>query len=427
MIAERLLTQVLRHKIKTLLQLEWKKIPFLPAPVTDNQYMLYVHVPFCEVLCPYCSFNRFPFNEDSAHIYFERLRQEMQMVAKLGYKFNSMYIGGGTPTMLIDELISTIDMGRELFGLADVSCETNPNHLTSKVVGKLIGKVQRLSVGVQSFDDGLLKQIARYDRFGCGEAILERIRDFSGEFSTFNIDLIFNFPSQTEDIIRRDAEMVIASGANQVSCYPLMTASSVSQSINKEIGKVDYWREERFYRILSNTLADAFRPSSAWTFSRKGGKMIDEYIAEFEEYVGIGSGSFSYLGGCLFVNTFSLQQYDHMIGSGLMSVAAQRQFSVQDRMRYRFMMDLFGLSLDRQHFKNDFGVPVELGLWAETAFMGLSGAFDTTDAKRMQLTPRGRYLEVVMMREFFSALDNVREQARMALDEDEKKQLAFGR
>jgi hypothetical protein len=69
------------------------------------------------LLCPYCSFNRFPYREDAAHAYFRALREEMRMVADRGYRFSAMYVGGGTPTVRVDELVATIDLARQLFGV----------------------------------------------------------------------------------------------------------------------------------------------------------------------------------------------------------------------------------------------------------------------------------------------------------------------
>ena len=146
--------------------------------------------------------------------------------------------------------------------------------------------------------------------------------------------------------------------------------------------------------------------------------MIDEYIANYEEYVGIGSGAFSYLDGTLYVNTFSLREYNERISSGLMSVFQKRSFKKHEQMRYRFMMDLFGFKLDKRRFRDSFGVSVGRGLWLETVFMRLAGAFDINNDV-ITLTPRGRYLLIVMMREFFSALNNVREQARNVLAPEE--------
>ena len=91
------------------------------------------------------------------------------MVKRQGYDFESMYVGGGTPTILPDELAQTIDLARSLFGIREVSCETNPNHLTPEIVDIWGSRIQRMSVGVQSFDDELLRKVNRFERFGSGE------------------------------------------------------------------------------------------------------------------------------------------------------------------------------------------------------------------------------------------------------------------
>ena len=175
MLSERMLTAVVRQCTKQYLKLEPTTDRHVPAPVPGQRYMLYLHVPFCERLCPYCSFNRFPFAEERAMPYFANLRKEMLMLKDLGYDFDSVYVGGGTPTIMIDELCDTIDLARETFSIKEVSSETNPNHLIPAYLDKLQGRVQRLSVGVQSFDDGLLKQMDRYEKYGSGAEILERI------------------------------------------------------------------------------------------------------------------------------------------------------------------------------------------------------------------------------------------------------------
>ena len=410
-----------------------------------------MHVPFCERLCPYCSFNRFPFAEDRARPYFANLRKEMLMLKELGYDFDSVYIGGGTPTIMLDELCETIDLARDTFSIKEVSSETNPNHLIPSYLEKLKGRVQRLSVGVQSFDDGLLKQMDRYDKYGCGQEILERIQEASPYFTSMNADMIFNFPAQTEDILISDIERVIESGASQTTFYPLMASPSVEKSLARTVGKVDYAREQRFYEIICELLTGElpgvevgeagaegahgerglFEHGSAWTFNRRNTSaagddaMIDEYVVDYEEYPAIGSGGITYLGSSLYVNTFSVRDYNAAVESGRMSMMGKTTFSKRNRMRYRFMMQLFGLRLDKRQFKRDFGCSVEAGLPAEMAFMTASGAFATNNADELTLTPKGRYLMVVMMRQFFIGVNNLRDQARAALT-GEERELIFG-
>ena len=114
MLAERLLSRAVSLTQGGYFADTPRPVPSLPGPEAGKQYLLYAHVPFCERLCPYCSFNRFPFAEDPARKYFKSLREQMRMVADLGYSFDSLYIGGGTPTILVDELCETIDLAREL-------------------------------------------------------------------------------------------------------------------------------------------------------------------------------------------------------------------------------------------------------------------------------------------------------------------------
>jgi coproporphyrinogen III oxidase-like Fe-S oxidoreductase len=420
MIAERVLTSFLKRIANRFIALERMDVASLPVASPEKKYTLYAHIPFCEVLCPYCSFNRFIYKEDLAQAYFRNLRTEIEMVANLGYDFHSMYIGGGTPTIRLDELIKTIDLAKRLFSIQEVSCETNPNHLTPRFAELAEGRIQRLSVGVQSFDAGLLKQMLRYEKYGSGEEMLRRLQATAPLFPTLNIDLIFNLPSQTSEILRRDIEIIKSSGVNQVSYYPLMTAPSVERSLESTMGKPSHTREHEYYRLIVDELSSHFNLTSAWTFSLRKSSMIDEYIVNNDEYVGVGSGSFSYLDGNLYVNTFSLREYEQRITSGMSSVMAKRSYRLHEQMRYRFLMDLFGLRLDKQRFKRDFGISVERGLWTEMMFMQINGAFETNNREEITLTPKGRYLLVAMMREFFSNLNRVRDQARESLAPEER-------
>ena len=354
-----------------------------------DEISLYVGIPFCPTRCAYCSFVSASVEKSFGLMepYLASLEQEItdaaRMVAETGLRIKSFYMGGGTPTIMIDELCETIDMARDTFSIGDVSSETNPNHLIPSYLDKLQGRVQRLSVGVQSFDNDLLKQMDRYDKYGSGAEILERIGEASPYFTSLNVDMIFNFPAQTEDILINDIERVVESGTSQTTFYPLMASPSGEDA------------------------------------------MIDEYVVDYEEYPAIGSGGITYLGDNLFVNTFSVNDYNAAIAAGRMSLMGKTTFSLRDRMRYRFMMQLFGLRLDKRQFERDFGCTVEAGLPVEMAFMKASGAFDRDTRDELTLTPKGRYLMVVMMRQFFIGVNNLRDQARAALV-GEERELIFG-
>lgn len=436
LISERLLSTVVKTLSNRHLELESVDVDHLPEAEQGRPYLLYMHVPFCQRLCPYCSFNRYAFQEDVAKRYFVSLRKEMLMLKDLGYDFESIYIGGGTPTIMIDELCETIDLARSEFSVKEVSSETNPNHLGVEYLEKMKGRIQRLSVGVQSFDDGLLKQMDRYEKYGSGEEIIERIAQASPYFDSLNVDMIYNFPSQTEEILRRDLERVIESGCTQTTFSPLYVSSATSRKIASTLGSVGHGREFRYYQIIEEMLTEgddpAFENRTTWTYSRRNhiehaqqSLLIDEYSSAHEEYPAIGSGSVTNLGGSIYVNTFSLSEYSERIDSGRMSVTSRCKVDSKDLMRYRFMLQLHSLRLDKKQFESDFGRSVDSALPMEMAFLRANKAFATDDENELTLTQKGRYLTTVMYRQFLSGMSDVRDQARKALPGPERI-LLFG-
>jgi menaquinone C8-methyltransferase len=419
--AERVLTTVMRPLSRHYTAHGPVDDAQLPAPVSGRTYLLYAHVPFCERLCTYCSFNRFLFNEDVASRYFGDLREEMRVAAGLGYHFGSLYVGGGTPTILVDELCQTIDLARELFHIREVSAETSPNQIGPELADRLEGRVDRMSVGVQSFSDVLLHQMDRHEKYGSGRELFEIISNSRGLFHSLNVDMIFNFPSQTEQMLRHDTRLLKETGCNQTTFYPLMASPQQARALSQQIGRVDMTREKAFYDIIDEELTGPFEPSSAWTFSKEKGGMIDEYIVDYPEYLGIGSGAQSFLDGRLYTNTFSLNDYAERVRDGRLAVTqVGRQYSQRDMMRYRFVTDLFGLRLDKRRFLADFNTPVERGLWGEVSFMRAVGGFDRDDDECFTLTRTGRYLLVVMMREMLTGSNRLRDEARAALPPEER-------
>ena len=193
------------------------------------------------------------------------------------------------------------------------------------------------------------------------------------------------------------------------------------------MGTIDYGREARYYRLIAEGLSSDFTAASSWTYSRDTSSMIDEYIVDTGEYVGIGSGAQSFIHGRFHSNTFSLKDYIERIDSGTMSVAKQGSpYSKKALMRYRFVTDLFGLKLDKQRFLRDFGVTAERGLAAELAFMRIAGGIDQETADYVTLTEKGRYLLMVMMRETLATSNDLRDKARAELPFEERMQLIEG-
>ena len=409
-----IITRRVQQEFARAMRFEDGVSPRIPAVTEQKPRLLYLHIPFCEKLCPYCSFNRIIFDESLCRDYFRALRLELLLYKKKGFDFEGIYVGGGTPTVLIDELEDTLALARESFRIREISVETNPNHLTDANIAALKRvDVNRLSVGIQSFDNDLLKAMDRYDKYGSGEAIRDRLKQVLGQFDTLNADMIFNFPTQSMDILNRDLDILMEIGVDQITYYPLMVSDSTRQVVSKTLGRVDYRQEERFYHRIVERLVPAYRFSSAWCFSKKTA-MIDEYIVDYDEYAGLGSGSIGYLNGTCYANTFNIRQYIAQVERGEMPLMASRDFSLKDQIRYDFLMKLFGMKLDIPAMLKKYGNRLFRHLWLDLVAFRLAGGLRYAPPD-YYLTPRGRYYWVIMMREFFISVNNFRDFCREQL------------
>jgi len=281
MIAEALLTRIMRRKVGRILSFDMGSAfagsPSLPAADPQRSTLLYAHIPFCDELCPYCSFNRVRLDRDLARRYFVCLEHELEIYSELGWRFNAIYVGGSTPTILPQQLAAFLRKARKLWPIRNISVETNPNHLTPAILSLLREcGVNRLSVGVQSFED---------------------------------------------------LDTVAGLELDQVTFYPLMAASRVRSNLAK-LGRIDPRQEKRLYMKIWDVLGERYEPSSAWCFSRRDSsperRMIDEYIVEHSEYAGLGSGSFGYAGATIYANTFDITGYIDRLDRGTLPIAAAR-------------------------------------------------------------------------------------------------------
>jgi coproporphyrinogen III oxidase-like Fe-S oxidoreductase len=249
---ERPFLQVLRREYASAMRFdEDDEAEVMPA-APERACQLYVHVPFCEVLCPFCSFHRVRYNAAKTARYFAALRREIRHYHDAGFRFSDVYVGGGTPTVSPAELLATIELIRAVSPVQTISIETNPNHLEPEVLARYRDAgVTRFSVGVQSFDDGLLAGMERLEKYGSGALIRERLAGIRGLFPTLNVDMIFNLPGQTLGMLDRDIDALLELDVDQVSFYPLMTASTARHKMQKTMGEADEsLRHAMYERVL---------------------------------------------------------------------------------------------------------------------------------------------------------------------------------
>ncbi|MDA3810051.1 MAG: coproporphyrinogen III oxidase family protein [Spirochaetaceae bacterium] len=408
MLFEYALAYVSRHFMNRYLKVDNNFTPDTEPSPPDRSLMLYIHIPFCEELCPYCSFYKVPFKKSLAELYYDSLFKEIRLWFDKGYKFDSVYIGGGTPTVLPEKLASLVLYLKSLWDIKDISVETNPNHLIPKYMDpvKKAG-INRLSVGVQTFDDSLLKKLKRYDKYGSGQEIADKLKALQGTFDTLNIDMMFNFPEQTEKMLDYDLSVLEKLKGDQVTYYPLMPSRSVKAEIRSLYGEVDYKKEKRFYNKIVQSLGKDYSRASAWCFSQKGG-MIDEYIVDYNEYVGCGAGAFSFLNGEIRANLFSIDKYIEKIEKGESSIITGRSYSIAEQIRYDFLMGFFSGSLNLNILKERYGKHSHFYLILQFIFMKVAGGIKKSGSD-YKLTEKGMYYLVILMREFFTGVNNVRQ------------------
>lgn len=408
---EKILVFFAKRKNKNIFRLE-PVFSWRPTRNKDLPILLYIHIPFCEELCPYCSFHRISFEETLARRYFEALRKEITIYWEGGFKFQGLYVGGGTPTILMDELLKTVELTKLLFPIREISVETNPNHLRKENIEilKEIG-VDRLSVGIQSFHDPTLRLVKRYHKYGSGSSIAKSLLALNGTFNTLNVDMIFNFPSQDLSILEEDLKVLLSLDIDQITYYPLMVSSATKKQMEDTMGKMDYRKEKTFYEKICETLLPLYHQKTVWCFSKKHG-LIDEYVVNFDEYAGLGSGSIGYIDGIAYANTFNVKRYIEILEKNELPVAAKRVFSKRERILYDFLMKLFGLSIDLEMLARKYRCNVTRYLLPEIIFFTIAKALQRQDGQ-IVLTNKGKYLFLVFMREFFTAVNNFRDYLRI--------------
>jgi coproporphyrinogen III oxidase-like Fe-S oxidoreductase len=368
---------------------------------------LYVHIPFCRTLCPFCCFNRYLFQEDLARRYFIDLKKELELYVERGFRFSRVYFGGGTPTVLMDELLEFIEYLRAKSSINEISLETTPRELSAENIRLLKqAGINRLSIGVQSFDEKVLKTMGRNN--GPAEEVRSRLLAAEGQFDTLNVDFVFNFPGQSIAQFKADVAAFKELGIDQATFYPLMASPHKKDAMERRFNRVDNSRERQFYEvILTELYGGGYNASTAWCFSR-GERMIDEYIIESDDYIGIGSGSVSIIEGKFLVNTFSLDRYHEMTGASRLPIVGWRRLSDKENQRYYLLTKLFGLKLDREAFRQRFRGEIGEKLRIELAFFKSCGLVNGDGILRV--TEKGMYPVSVMMREFFGALNALREE-----------------
>ena len=279
-----------------------------------NELGIYLHIPFCRYLCPYCPYNKELYQPDLAKKYTASILKEIDYYASIASSrpVTSFYIGGGTPTTLLNNGIETIIS--HIYKSFNMNCsvhiESHPNDLTPANLNllKSIG-VKYLSIGVEALQDRHLKTLNR--QYTTNEVKQSVERAVNMGFDCVNVDFIFALPGQTYKEIEQAGRTLVSMGVQQAATYPLFHFPYTKMGQNadrKELNVTLLLKRRKMLNILEQIFYDTgFERSSVWAFTKKG---VEKYCSvTVPLYLGLGASGGSYLNDIFFLNTFNVAEY----------------------------------------------------------------------------------------------------------------------
>jgi oxygen-independent coproporphyrinogen-3 oxidase len=310
---------------------------------------LYVHVPFCKKRCVYCDFDSsVPGDGSEIERYLAAVKTEADAAAVVSAdeRIRTVYVGGGTPTVIgAPALIALIDSFCSSFKLGTVSeftCEANPESATAEVLKALLrAGVNRLSLGVQSFDDALLRWMGRLHTSAKAEAAFARIRDAG--FENVSVDLIYGLPGQTFDGWSADVSKTIELGPEHVSAYCLQLGPEAP--ITKKHGAVELPDDglvaDMYYAAKDMFETAGYRHYEISNFAKPGYECVHN-VNYWNDgtYIGLGPSAASHVGGARYANPRGLDAYVKAVGVGGWPLATPEPSDVERESRTAFVLGL---------------------------------------------------------------------------------------
>ncbi|MFW6154463.1 MAG: coproporphyrinogen-III oxidase family protein [Planctomycetota bacterium] len=353
---------------------------------------LYLHVPFCRYLCPHCPYYKERYQPERIGPFVEAVRREAALwAARLGRcRVGSLYIGGGTPMLLGDRLGDVLDDLRERFDVTGgIGIELNPTDVTPAAVARLRrAGVNRVSLGVQSFSADSLRIIGRPYPPRTAHTAVERLRDEG--FDVVNLDLMFALPGQGLDPLRRDIDVALATGADQLTFYPLFTFPHTPAGRRRGLRRLrmpNLLQRRRHYRCLHAAMMDAgLRRVSVWGFARPGRARYSSVTRT--GYIGLGPGAGGHLPGQFVFNTFSVAHYQRRIFTGRFATTLTMDLTDAMERYYWLYWRLYEGRLPAEALSDHFAADRRALRWLRAArWLGLWRPADDD----LRLTERGAF------------------------------------
>ena len=281
----------------------------------NNQIGIYVHIPFCKQKCYYCDFVSYCNKNDLIEKYIQAVKKEIQS-QEIRTEINTIYIGGGTPSYIdakyikeILEKIKTKNVSKE----AEITIEVNPGTVTLEKLKKYKNcGINRLSIGLQSTQDNLLKMIGRIHNFEQFLETYQMAREVG--FKNINVDLMLGLPNQKISDLKESLEKVLELEPEHISVYSLIVEENTPIFDKIEKNELILPKEEierNMYWYVKDTLElNGFHHYEISNFAKKGFESKHNLDCwEQQEYIGFGVAAHSYVDNVRYSNTENLEKY----------------------------------------------------------------------------------------------------------------------
>ena len=357
----------------------------------------YVHIPFCTQICYYCDFSKVFIKNQPVDSYLEHLLEEFQSYDI--QKLRTLYIGGGTPTALsapqLEVLLDGLTKNLDLSALEELTIEANPGDLDADKIAVLKNSaVNRVSLGVQTFDDKMLKKIGRSHLEKDIYENIDRLK-LAG-FDNISIDLIYALPGQTMEQVKENVAKAIGLDIPHMSLYSLILENHTVFMNRMRRGKLPLPKEEleaeMFEYIIEELERAGFEHYEISNFSKPSFESRHNLMYwDNAEYYGIGAGASGYVNGIRYKNHGPIRHYLSAVEEGNARIT-EEHLSQKEQMEEEMFLGLrkkSGVSMAR--FKEKFGRSFD-GLYGEIVRDLVQQGLMQIEGDRVRMTKRGLFL-----------------------------------
>ena len=357
----------------------------------------YVHIPFCTQICYYCDFSKVFIKNQPVDSYLEHLLQEFHSYDI--QKLRTLYIGGGTPTALsasqLEVLLEGLTKNLDLSVLEELTIEANPGDLDADKIAVLKNSaVNRVSLGVQTFDDKMLKKIGRSHTEKDIYENIDRLK-LAG-FDNISIDLIYALPGQTMDQVKDNVAKAIALDIPHMSLYSLILENHTVFMNRMRRGKLPLPKEEleaeMFEYIISELERAGFEHYEISNFSQPGFESRHNLMYwDNAEYYGIGAGASGYVDGVRYKNHGPIRHYLKAVEEGNARIT-EEHLTLREQMEEEMFLGLrkkSGVSMAR--FEEKF-VRSFQELYGDVVKDLIQQGLMQVEGDRVRMTKRGLFL-----------------------------------